>query len=401
MKTVQTRRIPSLFLTSLVSGAVGLILFVGLLNREHTLIILSILILGIIVTTKVWSKFANTGIRHSLAIDRDKVFPGEKVTLVVSVENRKFLPVWLEIEAPLHGPLIPSPETETVTGHRSLLWYQKTRFQWEFAVLKRGVCTIGPLRVTSGDLFGFFQEEAETLDSLQLVVYPQIVPLAPFRFPRRDFFGIPGGQSPVDDPVYILGTSDYHHGRPAKFIHWKASARHQRLQEKVFDSSEQEKILFLVDMAGFSKANAGEEFERGIEVIASLVVQCDRRGCAVGILTNGVVTGVPHTVAIARSARQVSTILEMLARMELQPREVLLDTVKDAGMIPWGTTCLSLTLTEDGETDALREYLKRRRIPLVVLTGETISPLRGVAPEGSEGLNSSPVEIFPEEVRPI
>ena len=77
--------------------------------------------------------------------------------------------------------------------------------------------------------------------------------LAPFNLPKRDFFGVPGGESPVNDPVYILGTSDYHYGRPSKYIHWKASARYQRLQEKVFDSSEQEKVLFLIDVGEFAK----------------------------------------------------------------------------------------------------------------------------------------------------
>ena len=85
------------------------------------------------------------------------------------------------------------------------------------------------------------------------------MPLGPLSLPRRDFFGVPGGESPVDDPVYILGTTDYQNGRPAKYIHWKASARHHRLQEKVFESTEQEKILLVVDVDQFVKAEAEDE----------------------------------------------------------------------------------------------------------------------------------------------
>jgi uncharacterized protein (DUF58 family) len=395
------RGVPSLFLTSIMLGAVGLFLFVGLLNRDHDLIILAALVLAIVITLKAWSKFAKTGIHYRLAISMNRIFPGEKVAFAVSVENRKPIPVWLEIEASISGPLNAFVEPGPVTGHQSLLWYQRTQFQWEQKALRRGVYTVGPLRVLSGDLLGFFQEESGTSEKLEFLVYPQIVPLAPFKGPKRDFFGIPGGQSPVEDPVYILGTSDYHHGRPAKYIHWKASARYQRLQEKVFDSSEQEKILFLIDVSGFLKMNAAEEFERGIEVIASLAVQCDRRGCAIGMLTNGGVRGSSPSVAISRSSLQLSAILETLARLELQCREDFLDTIQGAGMIPWGTTCLCLALTEDSGTIALREYLKCRKTPLVILNRKTVSSLNGIKPVSPEAFASSPGQISMEEVRPV
>lgn len=104
MKTIQMRRIPSLFITSILMVAVGLLLFIGLLNRQHDLTILCILVFGIVATLKFWSKVAKVKIQYSLAIDRNRVFPGEMVTFTVNVENHKALPVWLEVEAPVNGP---------------------------------------------------------------------------------------------------------------------------------------------------------------------------------------------------------------------------------------------------------------------------------------------------------
>jgi uncharacterized protein (DUF58 family) len=399
MKTIQMKGVPSLFLTSMIMVAVGLLLFIGLLNRENDLIVLSVLVFGIVIAMKAWSKSSKSGIEHSFGISRNRVFPGETVNFIVSVENHKPIPVWLEVEAPLGGSQNAFSEPGPLTKHQSLLWYQRTVFRWELKAIHRGISTIGPLRIISGDLLGFFLQESGDDENQEFIVYPRIVPLAPFKFPRRDFFGIPGGQSPVDDPVYILGTSDYHHGRPAKYIHWKASARYQRLQEKVFDSSEQEKVLFLIDVSSFLKEHAVEEFELGIEVIASLAVQCERRGCAIGLLTNGVVMGAPHSIAISRSSRQLSVILETLARLQLENREDLLNTLQGTGIFPWGTSCLYLTFDDNEGTSSLREYLRRRKIPLVILTRETIISLRNINPEGPQDFVPPPHQIPQEEVR--
>ena len=400
METILARRVSSLFITSIMMFAVGLFLFIGLLNHQHDLTILCILVFGIAITLKVWAKLARKKIIYRLATDRYRVFPGEKFTFTATVENHKPLPVWLEVEAPVDGPLNAFAEPVPFTGQQTLLWYQRTRFQWQLTTLRRGIYEVGPIRTISGDLLGFFQNESINNERLQVVVYPRIVSLAPFNFPKREFFGIPGGESPVDDPVYILGTSDYHYGRPARYIHWKASARHQRLQEKVFDSSVQEKILFLIDVEGFAKTNAEESFEWGLEVIASLAMQFDRRGCAIGLLTNGVVKGSSSSVAVSRSSQQVSTVLETLARLRLECREDFIDTIKVAGSVPWGTTCLCLSLDEDTGSRIIVEYLKRWKTPVVMLTTETVSLLRGNNPVVSEIYIPPKGQTFIEETRP-
>ncbi len=76
----------------------------------------------------------------------------------------------------------------------------------------------------------------------------------------RELFGVPGVKSPVKDPVYILGTRDYQPSGPSRHIHWKASARHLKLQEKVFEPSEQEKVLLALEVGSFQKSLANEAF---------------------------------------------------------------------------------------------------------------------------------------------
>jgi len=401
MKTIPTKRVPSLFITSIMMVAVSLFLFLGLLNHQHDLTILSIFVLGTAVTLKIWAKIAGKNIIYKLGADRTRVFPEEIATLSVTVENHKPLPVWVEIAAPIDGPLNVLDDSQLFTGQQTLLWYQTARFQWRFTGPRRGIYKIGPLQVASGDLLGFFQNESESDEKFEVVVYPRIVPLAPFTLPKREFFGIPGGESPVDDPVYILGTSDYHYGRPARYIHWKATARHQRLQEKVFDSSVQEKILFLVDSAGFVEFNAEESFELGLEVIASLAMQFDRRGCAIGLLTNAVVSGSSSSVAISRSPQQLSAVLEALARIRLEYKEGLVNIIKTSGVVPWGTTCVCLTFSEVTGSGIYVEYLKRWKTPVVMLTAERVSLLRENNPFIKKPHISSRKQNSIKEARPL
>ena len=114
------------------------------------------------------------------------------------------------------------------------------------------------------------------------------------------------------------GLREYRPGDELKSVHWKASARHNRLQEKVFEPSQQKKVLLAVEVSQFEKANASESFERTLEVVGSLAVQSYQRGYALGIVTNGVVEGGSPFLSVGRSSQKLSSILEILARLKMR-----------------------------------------------------------------------------------
>ena len=205
---------------------------------------------------------------------------------------------------------------------------------------------------------------------IEVVVYPRLVPLKSLTAPRRDFFGSPGAESPVEDPVYILGTRDYQHGRPAKYIHWKATARHHKLQEKIFEPSAQEKMLLVVDVGQFSRHGAEEAFERMLETVASVAVRLAERGCAVGLITNGRMTGEGSSiVSVTRNPRQMTILLEALARVRMEPARGLIDTFRLHLRVPWGISCLYFALEKDETAQMAREYFTQRRVPFLFFAG--------------------------------
>jgi uncharacterized protein (DUF58 family) len=255
-----------------------------------------------------------------------------------------------------------------LTREGSLLWYQRIEFAWDLTAERRGVYRIGPLHLFSGDLFAFFSKRKKPEEMFSMVVYPRLVPLKPFSLPRRDFFGVPRAKSPIQDPIYILGTRDYQNGQPAKYIHWKASARHDRLQEKVFESTHQEKVLLVVDVNSFLKHQAEEEFERTLEIVASLAVRLDQQGVAVGVATNGSLAGEGvASLPVARTDTQSPAILELLARLQMKPRGEILDVLRSGLSLSWGVSCLYFSHHEDESVQSAREYFKRRKTPVMFL----------------------------------
>jgi len=379
----QERGVPTVFVIPLIQFFVGCLLFVALLYGKRDLVILTLLVLGLVTGVRVWTRISLSGLRYRSMVDKQKLFPDEKLTLRVGAENKKFLPIWLQVIIPVSGLIhLPAPSPDKLLKKESsLLWFQRTRFSWELTAQKRGVHHIGPFHLLAGDLFSFFTRVKRVDESYEVIVYPRMVPLKPFSLQRRDFFGIPGARSPVQDPVYILGTRDYQHGQPAKYIHWKASARHNRLQEKVLESTQQEKVLLVVDVDPFVKQNAEKEFEQTLEIVASLAARLDRKGHAVGLMTNCAVVGRHSAVVpMARSHEQLSALLEVLARVQMKSQRTIIDLLRDGLILTWGSSCVYFSYEEDSSTAAAQEYFRRSKIPVLFFACRPRVPAEGDGP---------------------
>jgi uncharacterized protein (DUF58 family) len=361
---IQEGRVTTIFIVPLIQCFVGILLFIALLQSRRDLAVLALLVLGVTVGARLWSGMSLSGIAYSSLVDKEKVFPDEMLTLHIDAENKKFLPVWLQMNVSIDGSLSPLSQDSTFTNESGLWGYQRARFQWKFVARRRGIHCLGPYHIKVADPFGFFPRGREEQANLCVIVYPRLVPLKPVSLPRRDFFGAPGAKSPVQDPVYILGTRDYQQWRPARYIHWKASARHHRLQEKVFEPSEQLKILLIIEVNQFRKNNAADDFEHVLETAASLAVQCAQKGYAVGFITNGVVDGGSMIQPIAGNPQQVPAILESLARLTMKAKEELLHTLHRGLQPAWGISCMYFGYDQDATTRAVEKYFSHRKIPM-------------------------------------
>ena len=249
----QQDRESTVFNYPLIWFFVAIILFVALLYRHSDLSLLAALVLLLMAGSKAWSLMSLSHVFCSVHLDKERAFPQETVILTTNVENAKFLPVWISIQWPWSSVLGSMDEASIAPQESGLLWYQRARFHRSLKALRRGVYQVGPSHICTSDFFGFFKSKKKLNEIVQIIVYPRLVELKPVDVPKHDLFGTPGVQSPVKDPVYVIGTHDYHPSRPSRHIHWKASARRLRLQEKIFEPSEQGKIMMVLDAGTFEK----------------------------------------------------------------------------------------------------------------------------------------------------
>jgi uncharacterized protein (DUF58 family) len=356
-------RVASAFAIPFMQVLVGVVLFGALVSRQVDLAIFAFLVMTIAVAAKLWSRLAHHRLSCSITLDRGKVFPGESVSLRIQVENNKLLPVHFRLKL-ASGKVLTPVDPQALHGHHGgLLWFQSATFRFDFIARKRGIYPIGLAGFAAGDLLGFFPRERVVEESKGVVVFPRLVPLRSHPLPGQDLFGQAGAAHSLEDPVYILGTRDYQQWRPARYIHWKASARHHRLQEKVFQPSMQQKLILCVDAASFLAKEAEDDFERTLEVVASLALRLERQGQAVGLATDAPTEeGGPTILTPAIGPIQVSSILEALARLRFETCGDLAAPVCWKRPIPWGTSCLLFCCETNEGAARIKSYLNRRRV---------------------------------------
>lgn len=188
-------RIPSIFSVGIFRFAAWIVLLVSLVQRQQGMIILALLVLLLVNGAKLWSKFGLVKLQAELTADRLKLFPGEKVIIGARVENRKLLPVWLQLILSVTGMQDEHTGDSLLMKESGLLWYEQISWQWELVAKQRGYHQLGPLVCNTGDLFGFFLSRNDFKNSLYLTVYPRILPVRDFTVQLREFFGYAGGNA--------------------------------------------------------------------------------------------------------------------------------------------------------------------------------------------------------------
>ncbi len=308
-----------IFFTLLVAGFVALSLFLALLYHQFELTLFSLILLFLALGLRIWSRFSARDLSVSLTVDKPKVFPEERIDFSLVVENRKLLPVFVQIRLLLPRHLAGEEENLGIKRQCGILWHQKIRFHHELRPAKRGVYNSGAPRLTTGDFFGFFPRPVQSRENIDVLVLPRLIGVKPFPLLNRMLFGKKADRSPVHDPIYILGTRDYRSFSASKNIHWKATARHHKLQEKVFEISEQEKLYLVLEGDGFFESADETAFEKAISAIASLSLLWAGQNYAVGFLTNcAMYQNGPNMLAPERRPNHLPRLFEMLAKVEFK-----------------------------------------------------------------------------------
>ncbi len=171
-----------------------------------------------------------------------------------------------------------------------------------------------------------------------------------------------------------MSTRDYQENRPARHIHWKASARHDRLQEKVFEPSIQQKILLVMDVCGFTE-DTEQLFEQMLEAVASLAVNFETWGKTFGLASNGALVTVDSktdttVIPPGMGSQQLYHLLDVLARLKKEASHLPLAILLQEAGLSRGVTALYFSYFQNPIDEELKNLFNRFKIPVIsVLAG--------------------------------
>ena len=213
-----------------------------------------------------WSNTRGLDVEVERPVDRLQV--GGAFEERITITNRSwFTKLWLEVEDPSDLP-----------GHdsrRVISLAPRARRSWRSVstVLRRGLYNVGPVRVTTGDLFGLFRRTRRFGEPQPVLVYPRAVELAGFSVPPAQL----PGEGRVRRPSHFVtpnaaAVREYQPGDSFNRIHWRSTARTGDLMVKLFELDPASDIWIVLDLERAAQSGEGDDGteERAVEIAASV-----------------------------------------------------------------------------------------------------------------------------------
>ncbi|MEN6409723.1 MAG: DUF58 domain-containing protein [Anaerolineaceae bacterium] len=340
----------------------------------------------VLATSFVWTFFSLRGLeihRYSRTL-RHQV--GQVFEERFEIINRsRLVRLWLEVddESPLPGAA--DSRVLSMIGGRQRRTYVSHRW-----ISRRGLFTLGPTRLRTGDLFGLFAAEKVFPSEDKLLVLPLLVNLSTFDSPPGL---LPGGRArylrTLEVTPYAVGVREYVPGDSLNRIHWQSTARRDRLMVKEFEQDPQADVHLFVDAQRSVQASAAEPekvfridqlwlwrerprltlpamtIEYAVSAAASIAQYYLNHGRAVGLASEGQTL---LALTAERGGRQLGKILETLALLQPEGKSSLLGLVTATiGRIPRGSTVVVITpSTQPTVSMAIDMLMQHNMHPILV-----------------------------------
>jgi uncharacterized protein (DUF58 family) len=408
-----------------------ILIVLALFLDARALFVISAFLLAILSVAWWWNRRSLDNVFYERALGERRAFPGELVDLTLHVTNRKLLPLgWLVAEdqwslalPPEDAMLfsLPSGQMGIFRSAFSIRWFERINRSYRIRCTRRGFYPFGPVRLRSGDIFGLFHQQQTHAHLDWLIVYPQILPLEPLGFPPKEPLGETKAAWRIfEDPSRAVAVRDHQPEDSFRHIHWKATARRQQLQVKVYEPTTTHNLVIFLNVTTFAKHWQGVDpllLECAINVAASIASYGVEERYVLGLIANG---SIPHSdqpikVLPSRRPDQLARVLEALAAVtSFATSSIASLLLSESARLPWGATLVVVTavVTDELQTALLRLHGIGRRLVLVSLEDAPSRPY--ALPSGilvyhlpasklpfDEALMGEPVEWAPDVAPPL
>jgi len=333
------------------------------------------LIVGALTAGLWWSKRALAQVRAKRRFNTH-AFLGEQIKIELQVENKGWLPLpWLELREALPVALVGPDRFQSVIqlGPRG-----EANFEYRVDARKRGYYPIGPLSLSTGDIFGLRESLQVVMPEEHLVVYPKIVPFAAMEIPSHSPQGTLRHTLPLfEDPTRAFGKRGYLSGDSLRRVDWKASAATGQLQVKLFEPSISLETFVILNLNAedYYYRSRIDSAELAIIIAASIANWVAENKQMVGLMVNGrdplAEDGRPQTIPPRKGKHHLMRLLETLARVEVKDNLPLVPLIEQQRYkLGWGTSLIVITGRADEELmNQLYQARRGGQNAILILTG--------------------------------
>ncbi|MFO0823976.1 MAG: DUF58 domain-containing protein [Gemmataceae bacterium] len=264
-------------------------------------------VMAVISLGVLWPWLSLRGLTGTLGFDCSKVTEGETVGARLTLRNR--LP-WAAWGLAVKGGF--GTESEPVAGIASAPRRRTALCRWEFTPEHRGIFPSTQPQLTTGFPFGLWEKARELAIEKPLVVWPRTLPVGPIP-PVSGERQVEGNVSrgKVGTTGDVLGVRPYRRGDSPRRIHWRQSARHDRLIVCELQSNSRPVIQLVLDADPRVHSGSGSDSSRewAIRIVASFAKGWLEDGAQVGVAWSGC------DIPPASGAAQLQKILDALAAL--------------------------------------------------------------------------------------
>jgi uncharacterized protein (DUF58 family) len=231
---------------------------------------------------------------HWLKIDRviskDKLMAGEEITVTITLTRRSNFPLFYLVVEDLIPESLKREARYDGNAHQVQsrillfpLFRKRLKYSYTINPAPRGLFKFDEIMVRTGDIFGFVLKSTTVSIQDRIFVYPQYQEIERWETGKMLQTGMKKvGKRSFTDYTSTVSVRDYAAGDKMSWLHWKASARSNKLLTKVFEQQRNDDFVVVLDHCSKSYGTNDWLFERGVSLAASLVHYSISKGGSIG-----------------------------------------------------------------------------------------------------------------------
>lgn len=341
---------------------IGFLAFVmQIVDPSRVWVILMIVIGGTWLFCFWWIR----GLQRSLHFEREMRFGwahvGDRLEERFTLRNEFSLPAtWVTV---IDHSTLPDHRASIATGVDG-----SSTSQWKISTqcTRRGVYTLGGTTLETGDPFGMFSLTFEDPTSSTLAVMPPVIALPKFQILSSAWSG-EGRRNPrsFEETINASHTREMTPGDPMRLIHWKSSARHDKLLVHQFEGNPAGEWWIVLDLDREIQRGKGSDSteEHAVILAASIATRGLEEDHPVGLAVNAQEF---TWLRPSRNEYQQQALLKALAVADPSEMKLKDYLTRIGGSISSRSSVLIVTPNANAEwTESLLPLLRRGIIPTI------------------------------------